>query len=219
LATAIEPRTGAWEPEQRFVLHGVDWDGYEMMLKLVGDRRSVRIAYDRGDLELMSPSYDHERFKRLLGRIVEIVAEEFHISYVAAGSTTWRREAIDRGVEPDDCFYITGLHRIRGKTPDLEVDPPPDLAIEVEISRSALDRMGIYAALRVPEVWRFDGETLRVELLQGDGTYAEATAGLSLPMLPLGEVPRWVNMNVAGEDQGEWGRQFRGWVRATLIPR
>ena len=97
MATTVEPRIRAFEPERRFLLHGVDWQGYEAMIGIVGDR-PIRITYDRGDLELMSPSYDHERFKRLLGRIVETVAEEFRIPYVAAGSTTWRRKAKDRGL-------------------------------------------------------------------------------------------------------------------------
>jgi Uma2 family endonuclease len=216
MATTVEPGTRAFEPERRFVLPRLGWHRYEAMLDILGDL-PIRITYDRGDLELMSPSYDHERFKRLLGRIVETVAEEFRIPYVAAGSTTWRRKAEDRGLEADDCFYLASQPRIRGKTPDLGADPPPDLAIEVEISRSALDRMGIYAVLGVPEVWRFDGETLRVEQLQADGAYVEAPASLSLPMLPLEEAARWLNMSAATEDQGEWALGFREWVRATLV--
>ena len=219
MATIVEPRTRVFEPEQRFVLRDVGWDGYEAMLKLVGDRRSVRITYDRGDLELMSPSLDHEEFGRLLARLIDTVTEELRIPCRGLKSTTWRKQLKDRGLEPDECFYLARFPQVRGKRKiDLSVDPAPDLAIEVEISRSALDRMGIYAALGVSEVWRFDGETLLVEQLQADGTYTTVAASPSLPMLPLDEVVRWVREFETIEDQTEWIRQFREWVRQTLVP-
>ena len=114
----------------------------------------------------MTTSQEHEEFGYLLGRVVDILTEELDLPCKCVGRMTWRREVLDRGLEADDCFYLANAPLVRGKKLDLSVDPPPDLAIEVEISRSALDRMGIYAALRVPEIWRYDGETLRVERLQ-----------------------------------------------------
>src|SRR3954454_19090485 len=175
MATIVEPRPRTSEPEPRIVLRGVGWEGYERMLELVGDR-PIRLTYDRGDLELMVPSHDHERYKSLLGRLIETLTLELDLPCDAAGSTTWRKQLEDRGLEPDECYYLANAERVSGRKIDLEVDPPPDLAIEVEISRSALDRMGIYAALGVPEVWRFDGETLRVAQLRADGTYADVAA-------------------------------------------
>jgi Uma2 family endonuclease len=217
--TTTEPRTRVLEPEPRFLLRGVGWAGYEAMLGIVGDRRSVRITYDRGDLELMSPSSEHEEFGHLLGRVVVTVTEELRIPCRGLRSTTWRKQLKDRGLEPDECYYLARFPRVRGKKKiDLSVDPAPDLAIEVEISRSALDRMGIYAALGVPEVWRFDGETLRVEQLQADGTYAEVEASPSLPFLPPAEVVRWLGLADTFPGQTAWLRQFREWVRATLAP-
>jgi Uma2 family endonuclease len=220
MATIAEPKPRTLEPEQRVVLHGIGWEGYETMLRLVDDRCRVRLAYDRGDLEIMSPSRDHEVFGEVLGRVVTTVTEELRIPCLAAGSTTWRKQAEDQGLEPDKCYYLANFPRVRGKKQiDLSIDPPPDLAIEVEISRSAMNRMRIYAALGVPEVWRYNGEVLRVAQLQADGTYAEVPTSPSLPFLPLDEVARWIRLAEEIEDHSEWGRQFREWVRDELAPR
>ncbi|HKI20054.1 MAG TPA: Uma2 family endonuclease, partial [Isosphaeraceae bacterium] len=172
-SASTQSQAKALLPEQRVVLRGIGWEAYETILKMVGDQ-PVRLTYDQGDLELMAPSLDHEEYASLLGRMVETVTEELRIPCRAAGSTTWRKKAKERGLEADECYYIAAFSQVRGKRKsiDLSVDPPPDLAIEIEISRSALDRMGIYATLGVPEVWRFDGETLLINQLQDDGTYA-----------------------------------------------
>jgi Uma2 family endonuclease len=220
MATTVEPRTRAFEPDQRIVLRGVGWGGYEEMLKLVGERRLVRITYDRGDLELMSPSTDHERFKMLLDRVILFVTLELNLPCEAYGSSTWRRQPLDRGLEPDQCYYLANSPRVIGKkTIDLAIDPPPDLAIEVEISRSSLDHMGIYAALGVPEVWRFDGETLRIAQLQAGGTYAEVETSPGLPILLPTEVVRWIGLAENSPGQMAWVRRFREWVREELAPR
>ena len=157
----------------------------------------------------------HEEAKYLLGCVIDTVTEELRIPRQGAGSTTWRREDLDRGLEPDACFYLANAERVRGKAIDLSVDPPPDLAIEVDITRSSLDRMGVYAKLGIPEIWRYDGESLRVYLLQADGNYAETETSRSLPFLLPGEVARFLEQ--AGPmDHSEWGRQFRQWVRDEL---
>jgi len=166
----------------------------------------------------MVPSHDHERYRSLLGRLIETLTLELDLPCDAAGSTTWRKQLEDRGLEPDECYYLANAERVSGRKVDLEVDPPPDLAIEVEISRGAFDRLRIYAALGVPEVWRFDGEALRVEQLQADGTYREVAVSPSLPFLPPEEVVRWLRLaDTMG--QTPWLRQFREWVRLTLAPR
>jgi Uma2 family endonuclease len=217
MATAVEPRSKTHTPESRFVIHDLGWQGYETLLKLIGDR-PIRLTYDRGSVEFMTLSQDHEQFGLLLGRIIETVTEELDLPCIGVGSTTWRREDVDRGLEADRCYYLANAERICGKTIDLSVDPPPDLAVEVEISRSALDRMGIYAALRVPEVWRYDGKTLWVGRLQEDQTYAPSTVSLSFPFLPLDEIVRFVQQGES-MDHTAWGRQFRAWARNELVPR
>ncbi|MGH7139065.1 MAG: Uma2 family endonuclease, partial [Pirellulales bacterium] len=199
------------EPEQRFVLHGVSWQTYNA---LVDDLESsaVRLTYDRGKLELMSPSQDHERLKTLIGRIVEMFTEEFDISLQSGGSTTWRKEDLDRGLEADECYYIQHEPQICDRDViDLSRDPPPDLAVEVEISRSILDKFSVYAALRVPEIWRYDGDSLRVFLLQSDGTYAESSQSLNLPQLAPEQVAHFLALR-AQKRETEWARTFRRWV-------
>jgi Uma2 family endonuclease len=218
MATAVEPRAPrVLQGEDRVVIRGVDWEGYEALLRVVGDGH-VRITYDGKDTELMAPSADHEDSKKLIGRLIETLTLELGIPCDGLGSTTWRRRVKEKGLEPDECYYLSNAARVQRRRVNLDVDPPPDLAVEVEISRSALDRMGIYAALRIPEVWRYDGQTLRIERLQPDGTYAEVPASAELPMLPPAEVVRWLDR---GEAMGQtaWLREFREWVRAELLPR
>jgi Uma2 family endonuclease len=136
-----------------------------------------------------------------------------------SGSTTFRRRIRERGLEPDECFHIRNFKKVVGpRNLDLRRDPPPDLAIEVEISRSALDRMGIYAALGVPEVWRCDGETLTVWRLRDDGTYEPCDRSLSFPSLPLTEFLQFLHQT---EDLSEAGliAPFQKWVREHALPR
>jgi Uma2 family endonuclease len=217
MSTAVEPRKRSLTPESRLVVYGLDWKGYETLLDVLG-YRGVRLTYDRGSVELMTTSQEHEQFSYLLGLVVGILTAELHLPRISVGRMTWRREILDRGLEADNCYYLANAPRVRGKKIDLSVDPPPDLAIEVEISRSALDRMGIYAALRVPEIWRYNGETLRVELLQPDGTYVASETSLAFPFLPLDEVVRFLQQGEA-MDHTEWEEAFRAWVRAELVPR
>ena len=157
--------------ERRFLLDGVSWQFYETCLAEIGDR-PIRLTYRNGSIEMMSPSEEHERFKRLLARLVDAATEELNIPIRSSGSTTWRKQELDAGLEPDNCYYIEHEAQVRGKREvDLDVDPAPDLAIEIEITTSAVNRMAIYAALGVPEVWRFDGQTLSIHGLAEDGAY------------------------------------------------
>jgi Uma2 family endonuclease len=165
------------EREARVVLRGVSWSTYEALLADV-DAPGSRITYDRGDLEIMSPFDEHERFKRLIGRLIETLTEESEIPIRSSGSTTFRSEPKRRGLEPDESYYVANEPRVRGRDEiDLAVDPPPDLVVEVKITQSAIDRMPLCAALGVPEVWRYDGRSLQVVQLQPHGS----TVGQALP--------------------------------------
>lgn len=203
---------------QRFVWYGIGWEGYQALLGLVGDR-PIRLTYDRGNLEIMSPLAIHERCKYLLGRIIDEITMGLDIPVVAAASTTFKRQDVDRGLEPDQCYYFENAGRIQDLGHiRLDVDPPPDLAIEMDITRSCLNRLGIYAALRIPEVWRFDGEDIFVLKLQADGTYATADASGVLPFLPMADVARFLREYDQNNDT-RWGRAVRAWVREDLVPR
>ncbi len=211
-ATITQKFAPAHDGERRFLLPGVGWDGYQALLKMVGDR-AIRLTYDRGDIELMSPLSKHERKRCRFGQAVRILAEELSIPVMPVGSTTLRREEADRGLEPDEGFYLGELERIRDPDRiDLDVDPPPDLAIEIEITKSALDRVGVYGALGVPELWRFDGRLMKVLLRQPDGSYRESARGTAFPDVPMDEVARFVAMEGI-RDENEWARVFRNWVR------
>jgi len=147
---------------------------------------------------------------------VEALTEELEIDIAGYGSMTFRREDLERGLEPDDCYWIANEPLVRGRLVlDLATDPPPDLALEIEISRSALNRMGIYAKLRVPEVWCWDGVTLRVFLLGPDGQYTQSRTSRAFPFLPLDVFAQFLQ---AGPDISETQqvRQFRQWVREQI---
>src|SRR5215210_793634 len=178
--------------EQRLVLWDVGWKGYLALLDVVGDRR-IRITYDRGNVELMTTSPLHEFSKTILARLIEILSYELDLDIRSGGSFTFKREDLDRGLEPDECYWFRNEPLIRTKMElDFALDPPPDLVIEVEISRSLLNRMGILAAWGVPEIWRFDESAILVHHLQADGHYALRTESLSFPWLPMTEMTAWV---------------------------
>ena len=220
MATAVEPKvTRTLRGEQRVVLRGVGRAGYEALLAMAGDGH-VRVTCNGRDVELMSPSRDHDRYSRLICRMIDAVTEELHVPCQSLGTTTWRTRFQEQGLEADECFYLASLDRIRGKRGNLDpgVDPPPDLCVEIEISRGAVDKLAVYAALGVPEVWRFDGETLRVEVLRG-GAYEAASESPGLPALHPGEVARWLKQADALDDHSEWARRMRAWVRDELAPR
>ncbi|MBV8130176.1 MAG: Uma2 family endonuclease [Planctomycetaceae bacterium] len=211
--TAVTPASG----ELRVLIRGVGWQGYQTLLSMVADQ-PVRLTYDRGDVELMSPLYKHERNRSLLARMVEILTEELGIPLIAAGATTLKREDLDRGLEADASFYVGDLTRIKDRhNLDLEIDPPPDLAIEIEITRSALNRLGLYGVLGVPEIWRFDGRTLRILDRQTDGSYREIFRSQALPWISIEEIGRFAQFEETHDDT-QWARTLRAWVREAVLP-
>ncbi len=167
--------------EQRMLLRNVSWGTYERLITEGEERRKPRFFYDRGVLELMSPSGEHDVSSRLIALLVDMVAEESGIDVENAGSTTFKREDLERGFEPDESFYfsenaarIRELVRNKGDIVLDEGDPPPDLIVEVDITNPSLNKLPIYAALGVPEVWRHDGERLVILRLRSAEGYTEA---------------------------------------------
>jgi Uma2 family endonuclease len=194
------------------VLHGVLWPTYRRLLRAFDEDRHLRITYDRGSLELMTLSPLHERLKHLLGLLVMTLAVEVGTEILGFGSMTFKRRRKKRGLEPDECYYIQNEARMRGKDAiDLRSDPPPDLVVEVEVARSALNRLDIYAALGAPEVWRFDGERLQVHLLGEGGVYTVSEQSKAFPFLRPAELVRFVEQR---KTLGEVAllKAFREWV-------
>jgi Uma2 family endonuclease len=213
-ARRSEPRAGA---EKRIVLHGVSWETYERLVaELETESGGIRLAYDRGFLEIMCPSFLHENYKWRLGRMIEILAEEIDCDFVAGGSTTFRRESLQRGLEPDECYWLAHAAAVgQKKEIDLDVDPPPDLAMEVDLTTDSLNKQAIYASLGVPEVWRYDGESLAVLRLGPDGAYAVVEDSASFPQIALSELTRFLERRRETSDQ-QWVKEFRRWVRKNV---
>ena len=198
--------------ENRVVLSQITWATYEALLAET-DRPGTRFTYDRGLLEIMTPSREHERIKSLLGRMIEMMTLELGIPISSGGSTTLKDELKERGVEPDECYYVANEAKVRDRDEfDPNLDPPPDLAIEVDISSSSINQLGIYAAFGVQEVWLYNANRIKIYQLQADGTYLEAPRSLSFPFLPIEEVERFLQ-NRTAIDETTLMREFLAWVR------
>ena len=213
-------------PDQRVVIRGVDWAFYEHLVDSIPEDGHIYIDYDGKDLELMSPiSSFHDEVKKLLGQFVEAVAQELGIPYKGLGQTTWKRFEVARGLESDECYYfkpekLAAADAAKARrSKDVADYPNPDLSIEVDISPSRIDRPGIYAALVVAEVWRFDHEQGRIviERLGDDSTYHASEASWFLPVRAE-EIRRWVVDEDSG-DHSSWARRLHSWARAELAPR
>jgi Uma2 family endonuclease len=201
--------------EQRFILDAVSWKSYEYLLRAFDERR-VRITYDRGRVEIMTVSFMHERIKHLLGLLIVSLAIELGQNIAGGGSMTFKRRKKRRGLEPDECFWIQNEHLLRGKDMfDWEHDPPPDLALEVEITRSALKRLRIYAALGIPEVWRWTGKDMVTLVLDVKGKYQECTTSRAFPFFRPATLTHFLSL---ASTQGESGMisAFRAWVQQQV---
>jgi Uma2 family endonuclease len=199
--------------EARILLHGVSWETYELLLADHADRRAPRFTYERGELEIVSPSFEYERVAGVLADVVRIVAEELAIDFVAAGTMTVRRADLRRGFEPDASSYIQNVDRVRGLTQiDVRVDPPPDLAIETDVTHSSLDKLPIYAGLGVPEVWRYQAGRVAIFLLQND-SYRESERSAALPIVTDDVLTRFARDD-ATLTRIAWSRALREWARA-----
>ena len=197
---------------QRVVLFNIDWRGYLAIGRALADRPALRLTYDRGTLEIMTTSSAHERFKHLLRRLLETWTEERGLPLAGFGSMTFKRRKFLRGLEPDECYWIASEAKIHGRDHiDLRIDPPPDLVLEIDITHSSLDRMGIYGILGVPEVWRYSKGTLRFRARQPDGNYADTPTSLSLPPLRPADLMPFLAMRGASEENAII-RQFRAWI-------
>ncbi len=198
--------------EQRVVLHNIGWDTYERLLADHENNSAPRFTYDRGELEIMSPSPEHEKFNRRIAQLVLAVAEELNIEAEDLGSTTFRREDLERGFEPDSCFYIQNEEQIRGKDRiDLAVDPPPDLVIEIDITSPSFSKLPIYAQIGVPEVWRYDGQRLAILTLKGT-EYVESANSTVLSPVTGAVLSDFVEKSKSMK-RTAWLKEVREWAR------
>ena len=198
---------------QCVIVQGVSWDTYICLLADFADSRGTRIAYDQGMLELMAPSFNHEHVADLLADIVKAVAEAQELDFVPAGSTTFKREDVERGFEPDASFYLQHATAVRGQTViDLDIDPPPDMIIEIDLSHPSLDKFPIYAALGVPEVWRYAGQQVHI-YHRSEASYVEMPASTILPSVTSDYLTQWVQSGLE-LPRLAWIRRVRVWAAA-----
>lgn len=201
-------------PGKSILIHDLSWQEFENILEELGEHRSARVAYDNGTLEIMTPLPEHEADKEMIGDLLKALLEELDIEFLSLGSTTFKNPKMLKGIEPDQCFYIQNEAAVRGKKRlDLSIDPPPDLAIEIDVtSRTHPDT---YAALGVPELWRRAGNQIQINILS-NGQYLEAQTSSIFPNFQIQDViPQYIEMGQsAGRNKAM--KAFRQWVREQI---
>ena len=201
--------------EQRIFLQGISWNLYENLLAELGDDGKARLSYYQGDLEFMTPLFAHENYNRQIERAIVLLAEELNRDYALAGSITIKRPDLESGKEPDSCYYIANESAVRGKTKlDFTQDPPPDLAVEIDITSSSLNQLALYATLGVGEVWRHNGSDLMFYQLRS-GKYAVVDRSPTFPTLSPDRVLEFLaDCQADGINQAV--KNLRGWIQANL---
>jgi Uma2 family endonuclease len=200
------------KPEHLVILEDVSWETYERLLAENNPGRGKRFTYDNGTLQIMVLSYRREHPNRKLALIVELVSMEWELDIEATGSITIKRPDLYKGFEPDSCFYIQNAGALRGKSElDFTVDPAPDLVIEVDITTDSMNKFPIFAAVGVPEVWRFDGERVSIHLARESG-YVEAAVSQVMKPLTAELLTSFLRTSFE-EDRPQWIRRLRKWAR------
>jgi Uma2 family endonuclease len=209
--------------DQRIVIRGANWDLYDRLTEVIGGEQHIRVTFDGKDMEIMTTGRLHEDYKGLFGRLIGALTFELAIPCSDAGETTWKRADVARGLEADHCYYFredklaADAEARARKSNDVADYPNPDLAIEIDITASEVDRPAIYAALRVEEIWRFDGESVVIEHLGPESAYIAVESSRFLP-IRTEEVARWI-LEEDSSDKLAWERRLREWIRAELAPR
>ncbi|MBX9253699.1 Uma2 family endonuclease [Desmonostoc muscorum CCALA 125] len=198
----------------QLLIKGISWSGYKNILAELGENRNSRISYSQGVLEIMAPLPEHEVGKVIIGDLLKVILEELDIEFWSLGSTTFDQEKMDAGVEPDDCFYIENEAAVRGKDRiDLTVDPPPDLAIEIDITYRT--RFNNYQLLGVPELWRWNGNKLEINVLI-NGKYIESNNSRIFPNLPITQVIPEYLKRCKTDGRNATMKVFRAWVKKQI---
>ncbi|MDN5870480.1 MAG: Uma2 family endonuclease [Nitrococcus sp.] len=201
---------------RQVILRGISWQTYERLLSEHGENTGTRFVYHRGMLEIMIVSLKHEKLKDILVDLFTILADAREVDYMKAGSTTFKREDLTTGFEPDACFYITHAAYMRHKDQvNLNVDPPPDLVIEIDITHESLSRFPLFAAVGVPEIWRYDGSKASVHVLDKDSdAYHGLAQSAALPGV-TGDVLTRLTEAALTEKRHEWLKRVHAWMRGN----
>ncbi|MFM1843892.1 MAG: hypothetical protein RLZZ490_2635 [Cyanobacteriota bacterium] len=213
LASSVLPKA-----DNLVLLNPISWDTFNRLLAELGEQRGQRLAYNNSILEIMSPLGTHENNNRFIDDLIRAIADELGLNLKKFGSLTLRIDKTQQGVEPDSCYYLHHEPQVRGKQHiDLTVDPPPDLVLEIDITRGSLDKFPIYSNLGVPEIWRFNGDRLGVFILNPESKeYQPVNVSPTFPFLPPDRIPELIQRSLAiGETAAL--REFRQWLREQKI--
>ncbi len=201
--------------ETRTVLENISWQTFKSMLADMGEERNTRLAYDNGIVDILSPLVPHENSNRLIEAFIVVMCEELGLEIKRTGSLTLTRDDLEKGGEPDSSYYIQNESLVRDKENiNLGTDPPPDLVLEVEYSRPAVNKLTLYASMGIPEFWRYNGSVLRVYRLSGK-EYSEVASSPTFARIPVKEIPQFIQ---ATRKNGEIAttRAFRTWVKSLI---
>ncbi len=200
---------------ESLILKSISWQTFGQILEELGEDRNTRLAYNEGVLEIMSPLGEHESNNRFVESLIWDLGSELNYNMKKMGSLTLKKDGFKRGVEPDSCYYINNEPLVRNKQNiDLNNDPPPDLVLEIDMSSGSLNKLPIYAELLVPEVWRYDGNTLNVYVLS-EGKYNQVEQSLIFPQIDIKKIHGFVRQSL-NIGEMETLRQFRQWIRSQI---
>lgn len=201
------------QAEQRVVFHDLSWENYQQILAALGNKRSSRLTYDRGNLEITRPLEEHENTVRLVDLFIRILVVELGLRIKTMGSTTLNRPDIQRSAEPDNCYYIQNQPKVANKKVDLDTDPPPDLIVEIDITHTDIDKLNLYASMGVPEFWRYSRKNLRIYQLR-DNQYTEVENTSIFPLESLKAKEHFHDFVQKYQiDEVEAENSFRAWVK------
>ncbi len=198
-------------PEKRVSLDNITWQGYEQIFNILGENRAARVHYYQGILEIMTPLEAHESSSENIGILIHILTEELNLNIKSLASTTLKISNKKIGAEPDKCYYIKNEPIVRGKTVNLNQDPPPDLVLEVDITHTDINKTKLYQEMKVPEFWRYNGKELTIYVLN-EGKYQESENSPTFPILTKTMVYDFISeCRTNGETQAK--REFRNQIR------
>jgi len=199
--------------ERRVVFYNLSWQAYQQISQALGEGRSARLTFDDGTLEITMPSAEHENFGEWIGLFIRVLVEELGLKIKSMGSTTLTYPDLNKSPEPDRAYYIQNQPSVTGKKIDFAQDPPPDLVVEVDITHTDINKPRLYAAIGIPEFWRFNGQVLRIHHLQGQ-QYAEVEASPTFPNVPKSRLYEFLEQ--CQVDEVGASKALRAWVQQEL---
>ena len=192
VGTGAQPELAPQTTGNQVVWLYVNWESYKQLDDKREHQPGTRFTFSEGVLQIMSVGFTHERLNRRLAMLVGLLAESGEVDFEPAGETTFRREDLEKGFQPDSCFYFTCLDELRAKEDvNLDVDPPPDLILEIDITSSSLNRLPLFAAVGVPEVWRYEKGAIKIYQLHG-GIYDESPVSQWFPTVNAEQLAGWL---------------------------